>query len=126
MNKKQGTNLIKLLSNFFYMEEIQNLDKDPTFNLLHDKRNIRIHRGDTPVRGEFSRRVLDKVTVHDSVSGTVIRKNGNIEELSTDRQQNRQECKNPTRQESESLQKDHKPTDDEVKWYFTDYDKTFQ
>lgn len=64
-----------------------------------------------PVRGEFSRRVSDRVTVHDSVSVIVIRKNGEIEQQSADQQQNRHENKNPTMQESE----DQKPTESEVR-----------
>jgi hypothetical protein len=108
----------------FYKKEFQSLKKDPTFKLLYDKRNIRIHRAGTPVRGEFYRRVSDTVTVHDSVSIMVIRKNGNIQRQSIDQQQNRQDDKSSTLPESETLQKDRDPTESVLRWYFTDYDKS--
>jgi hypothetical protein len=65
----------------FYKDEVKNLKKDPTFKLLYDKRNIRIHRVGAPVRGEFYRGLSETVMVHDSVSILVIRKSGNNEQF---------------------------------------------
>jgi hypothetical protein len=65
----------------FYKDEFKNLKKDPTFKLLYDKRNIRIHRAGAPVRGEFYRGLSETVMVHDSVSILVIRKSGNNEQF---------------------------------------------
>jgi|tagenome__1003787_1003787.scaffolds.fasta_scaffold20951675_3 hypothetical protein len=108
----------------FYKDEFKNLKKDPAFKLLYDKRNIRIHRAGTPVRGEFYRGLSETVTVHDNVSILVIRKNGNNEQQSTNQQQPRHNDKNPTMQESETLHKGQDHTESGVRWYFTDYDRT--
>jgi hypothetical protein len=73
----------------FYEKEFQDLkDKDRTFGQLYNKRNIKVHRKDTPVRGEFSRTVSKKVAVSASPNVIVTRKNRKVEQLTND-QQNR-------------------------------------
>jgi hypothetical protein len=119
---RKQSNLSALEFIMFYKERFQELEKNDIFKLLKNKRNLRIHRRITTVRGEFIRRVSDTVGVSDrGVNVIVTRKNGNIEYYSNDK--SKQEGRSPTLKQYEQLEKEQGPIDSAVNWYFSDYYK---
>jgi hypothetical protein len=125
INKKDKTALAFLI---FYKNEFNKLkqDKKGQYNigkLLLEKRNIKIHRKEIPVRADFFRSITEQIHISESVSIVVTDKNGNIKQQSTSQQENAREDKNLLQKKDNEPQEYTEPVNDKagVNWYFVDY-----
>jgi protein-tyrosine-phosphatase len=93
---------------------------------LLEKRNVRIHRKDIDVRGDFSRQIREEhISVSDSVSIVVCDRYGNIKQQPTSQQQNlEKEYNQNLPEEGQEKQFESNPSPEQnaqVKWYLVDY-----
>jgi hypothetical protein len=117
----------------FYENEFSSIKKDPIGNLLSDKRNIKVHRTETPLHKNVSVSIIeDAIHISDSVSVTVYDKYGNIKGPSSrtasggkDRGQplNEKHRDNPVQRIKNVFQGQPKQSESKVKikWFFNDY-----
>jgi hypothetical protein len=103
----------------YYESEFSNIKKDSIGSLMLNKRNIKVHRADTPLQGKFEVSLQETIHISESVTVVVYDKDGNIKQRSNN-QQDQAETLHKT---DDTMQKQSEPTKSktEVKWFFNDY-----
>jgi hypothetical protein len=121
--KKQNNHAALQFINY-YESEFSNIKKDTVGSLMLDKRNIKVHRADTPLQGNFEMSLQETIHISESITVIVYDKNGNIKQRSNN-QQHQAETSNDSSSHNtnDTMQKQSEPTKSktEVKWFFTDY-----
>ena len=79
---KKQTNQIALQFIDFYSSNFASLRKNAIGSLIIDKRNIKIHRTDTPLHGNFKVNLQDTISISESIKAVVYDRYGNIKQQS--------------------------------------------
>jgi hypothetical protein len=83
---KKQTNQIALQFINFYSSKFASLRKNAIGSLIIDKRNIKIHRADTPLHGNFKVNLQDTISISESIKVVVYDRYGNIKQQSNNNQ----------------------------------------
>lgn len=105
-----------------YREDFEKLNKDEIGHLLMSKRNIKVHRTDTPLQENLSVTIPEEaLDIRDSVTVIVNDKYGNIKTSSDSRDESNNMDEKDTKPESNNKQSiEH---DIEITYYFHDYNR---
>jgi hypothetical protein len=109
-NKQNALNFIG-----YYNTEFGKLRQNKIGKILIDKRDIKVHRTDLPLKAKIWATLIETVHIHDSVSIEVRDKYGNLK--------NRSNSINNNKSNSGNIQSIKQPLTNTmtVKWFFSDY-----
>jgi hypothetical protein len=81
------------------------------------KRNIKVHRADTPLQGNFKVSIQETIHISESVTLVVCDKDGNIKKQS----KSSDDGSSPSTNNTMQTQPEPTKSATEVKWFFSDY-----
>jgi hypothetical protein len=121
--KKQNNHAALNFVNY-YQSEFSTIKKDTIGSLMLGKRNIKVHRADTPLQGNFKMSLEETIHISESVTFVVNDKDGNIKKRSNNQQHKSKTSDNGSSPSTyDTMQKQPEPAKSktEVKWFFSDY-----
>ena len=118
--KKQNNHAALKFINY-YESEFSTIKKHPIGSLMLNKRNIKVHRADTPLQGNFKMSVEETIHISENVSFVVYDKDGNIKKRSNNQQHTSDNGSPPRINDTMQKQPESTKSKTEVKWFFSDY-----
>jgi hypothetical protein len=121
---KKQTNQIALQFIDFYSSNFASLRKNAIGSLIIDKRNIKIHRTDIPLHGNFKVNLQDTISISESIKPVVYDRYGNIKQQSNNNQYQDEKSDENSYQninDNPHIHSELTKSQAEVKWFFSDY-----